>query len=641
MVLKTIKLSLLILVIGSCYQKNNVNKNYKLLARYALVDSFMKLYDNKGADSIYKIIDKQVAAEHWDSLTHTNAVVGFRLLLNNNYYDSAKKVIPKYYAQLDSNTFRDLYFELRRLETVCHTQLGMNLDAIKNSFAILPYYEKNKNYKRICGLNANIGWSYFNLLQWENAKKFTLKAIAEAKANKFDGLLPDYYQRMGAIFSAKLQFDTTNKISDFKMADDYFDKSLALMDTATPSWELSNLYINKGGLYILMKKFNQAISLNLKAEKINTILADEFGLVQVYNNLGNCYINLNDYSNAEKYFNLAVPLTQKFNDQKSIADLNSNLAVLYFKKGDYKKSAINYKDYVMYHFNELNTSKDATAQELAKKYETAKIENELIKERNLKLQANIRSRNIIWFSVLALLLIGIVVFLFWLNFKNKQKILLIKQNYENELRIKEAEAEERTRISRNLHDNLGAYASSVNHGLNLISNDGNNSDSDSLKDLKYAAQQIVLNLKNVVIELNQKPLGFIEFIDLLKSELLRVCKPYASIDFDIFEQLEFDKMLSPENQVHLKSIALEMVQNALKHSKATEIKFSIIESKGNIEIACSDNGCGLDDLNKSTGNGIANMKYRANLLKALFSIDKQSPNGTISKLTLNKSLSLS
>ncbi len=629
-----IVLLITMLLFFACNQNIDEQKDYKFLENYATISSLLNEHQLVIAAKYHDSLSPIVGRSNWDSLKLVHQLYGFKILLTNNYFDSGKKIIPLAYAKMDSLKFKDIFFEFRRLETVCLQQTEDNLKCIEKSLEILPYFEENKIHNRVCGLEANIGWSYFLLLQWENARTFTRKALNHAMENNLTDLYADYYQRLATIHAGKIQYDTTNKQQCYDSAIYYYKMSFNNMDTTTPSWDLSNYYINLSGLNHLMEYYEKAIICSEKAAMINQKMNDEVGVSMAYTNMGLAYKGLSNFEKAEYYYSKAFEIARKFNDLKTVSDLNKNLALLYYKTGDYKKSATFFQDHISYYFQNLNESSENQAMVLAKKYETARIEKELAEERNLKLEAKAQTQNLYWAIGFISLILILGAFIYWLNLKNKSKLAILKRQFEDEQLKKDTENLERIRISRNLHDNLGAYATSVIHGIEALNYV--NLDTNSIKELKYSAEQIVVNLKNVVIELNQKEMHFLDFIDIVKSELLRICSAYKDIDFDISDNIEFNKILNPDQQLHLKSIVLEMVQNSLKHSNASEISLQFIENGSNITIICLDNGKGIENTTIAAGNGMTNMKHRAQLLGAFYSIENSEKGGVLNRLTIPK-----
>ena len=75
--------------------------------------------------------------------------------------------------------------------------------------------------------------------------------------------------------------------------------------------------------------------------------------------------------------------------------------------------------------------------------------------------------------------------------------------------------------------------------------------------------------------------------------------------------------------------AKESINNAIKHSGASEMRFSMQQSNGNLVMSIEDNGKGIGDLDFTKGNGLTNLKHRADQLNGHFSIETLKPKGTL------------
>lgn len=75
--------------------------------------------------------------------------------------------------------------------------------------------------------------------------------------------------------------------------------------------------------------------------------------------------------------------------------------------------------------------------------------------------------------------------------------------------------------------------------------------------------------------------------------------------------------------------AKEAINNAIKHSGASEMRFAILQSNDNLVMSIEDNGKGIGDLDFTKGNGLTNLKHRVDQLNGHFSIETLKPNGTL------------
>jgi signal transduction histidine kinase len=85
------------------------------------------------------------------------------------------------------------------------------------------------------------------------------------------------------------------------------------------------------------------------------------------------------------------------------------------------------------------------------------------------------------------------------------------------------------------------------------------------------------------------------------------------------------KKLKLEVRQNLMLIAKEAINNAVKYSGGTALEISFKENKRRLEMTIKDNGKGLPGETHERGNGLRNMKMRAELINA--QIDFVNENG--------------
>jgi signal transduction histidine kinase len=93
-----------------------------------------------------------------------------------------------------------------------------------------------------------------------------------------------------------------------------------------------------------------------------------------------------------------------------------------------------------------------------------------------------------------------------------------------------------------------------------------------------------------------------------------------------------DQKLPGDKRRNIFLCVKETLNNALKHSQASEITISI-EADGQLKISIADNGIGVDLQNlRQFGNGLQNISRRMKSIGGSFKIENK--NGTITTLTL-------
>lgn len=177
--------------------------------------------------------------------------------------------------------------------------------------------------------------------------------------------------------------------------------------------------------------------------------------------------------------------------------------------------------------------------------------------------------------------------------------------------------EEKSRISRELHDELGARAALMAHNASLLREEAGESNplvplavrvSEATADMLTALRETVWTLKQEAITVESLWLRYKNFIAKLAAT-------YGHIHFVVEE----DEWLPTEpldyaRALHLLRILQEAVINAAKHSGASTITSSARLPSGRVCLSVMDDGRGFDvevERARGEGNGLYNMQHRA------------------------------
>lgn len=104
--------------------------------------------------------------------------------------------------------------------------------------------------------------------------------------------------------------------------------------------ELSLMEYNLGTLYLAQKKFALAL------DKFKKVLVDDLqsgnqkNIAECYNNIGACYLGLNDLKTAEAFLNKGFEIREKINDENGLRNSFVDLADLNIQNGHYNEALI-------------------------------------------------------------------------------------------------------------------------------------------------------------------------------------------------------------------------------------------------------------------------------------------------------------
>ena len=235
-----------------------------------------------------------------------------------------------------------------------------------------------------------------------------------------------------------------------------------------------------------------------------------------------------------------------------------------------------------------------------------------------------------WFrTIAALLIVGIIVYLVYQynHRKYMQKI--------SELQTKQKVQNEKDRISRELHDDLGTTANMLMYNASLLDEELKETEMHLIKEkIKDASSDMLLSLRETVWTLKQETISSEDVWTRFKNFISKMQRTYSSKHFEIVEIELPAKELTYNKALHVIRILQEAVNNAVKHADCTCIKCSYFTKDDCITFEVQDNGKGFDTGQSFTGSGLENMKHRSKESGINLQITSKRNNGTSITLQL-------
>lgn len=194
----------------------------------------------------------------------------------------------------------------------------------------------------------------------------------------------------------------------------------------------------------------------------------------------------------------------------------------------------------------------------------------------------------------------------------------------------DAEERERQRIGRDLHDGLGGMLAGIKMNLSQQSKtDNRNLDTvinrldESVKELRHIAR-------------NMMPESLLKIG--LEDALHDLCELLQIEDTRIeFQPINIDKNLPLAMQMHIYRIVQELLNNAIRHAKPSNIILQCSQHQNIVHITVEDDGCGFDQelIREKPGIGFSNIKNRVEYLKGNIDIESAKNEGTSINIEIN------
>jgi signal transduction histidine kinase len=192
---------------------------------------------------------------------------------------------------------------------------------------------------------------------------------------------------------------------------------------------------------------------------------------------------------------------------------------------------------------------------------------------------------------------------------------------------------ERGRIAKDIHDDLGSSLTRI-----MMLGERAEEDLESERQVDGHIGKIVTTARHTVQALdeivwavnpeNDTLDGLVQYISHYADEFFE--NSDVSCLLDIPTDLP-DATLSAEFRHDLFLVVKESFNNVLKHSHATRVRLQVTASADAIDIVIEDNGSGFDPnepRDGRKGNGLFNMRKRANAIAAEFSVTSIAGSGT-------------
>jgi len=235
---------------------------------------------------------------------------------------------------------------------------------------------------------------------------------------------------------------------------------------------------------------------------------------------------------------------------------------------------------------------------------------------------------------------GIIVFV--LIYQKKQFQYLserkqLKADYEKEILESRLEIQEQTMksISQEVHDNVGQVLSVAKLNLGMIGlNDPGLVVQEKINNVSELLQKAIKDLRDLSKSLHSDVIAEKGLLKAIENEvdILKKTGAYA-----VILNIEGDYYHLPEQkELILFRIFQEIINNIIKHAKASSIDVRIFFQLQQLMLCIHDNGIGFDIGSIDTGKGIGlrNIINRSQLIGASYSIDSLPGKGTAIKIIL-------
>lgn len=453
-------------------------------------------------------------------------------------------------------------------------------EAEKDFKEALRYALETKDYRSELSIRNNLGSFYLTKGDFGSGLKQYKSCLQLAKKKG---------HAIGQGFSYGNICNTYHYLGKIDFAEIYIDSAIYQFELEKDMDYLGMSYLVKANLAIEKKKYDKALKAVNKVLETHRIKRNMDNYIQAQLVLAELYDQQGDYGKSIQYL-------KEHHRLKDSVSSKTNYGKLAEMQALYGKEKLEYK---------LNT---------------AHAENTILqKENELK---KTRARLIIGFSIAFVIIVLGGFYIRYVRIKKRNQALFSK-------RLIERVDEERSRISRDLHDDIGQSLSLLRSKIDMYEKQ-KLENLDSIKSELSEVIEFTRNISHVLHPVFISKIGLYRSLVSLTNNTEKSTGIICSIDAD-----ESINTLSLDRQTQVFRILQECINNTIKHADASALKIEFNSQGDFFEVVYRDNGKKAFQQTQNEGIGLMTIRERSNLLKAKVNFEF-TPKGFVLTLKFKK-----
>jgi PAS domain S-box-containing protein len=195
----------------------------------------------------------------------------------------------------------------------------------------------------------------------------------------------------------------------------------------------------------------------------------------------------------------------------------------------------------------------------------------------------------------------------------------------------EAQEKERSRIARDLHDDICQRLALLSMELGQVNRSSNGSPETmkkSLEDIRKHCSEIAGDVQALSHQLHSSKLDYLGIVSAMRGFCTELSKQHElNIEFS---ERNVPAQLPKDVSLCLFRIAQEALHNAVKYSGVSQFTVDLSGVEGAVQLMISDAGAGFDveEAKKNRGLGLLSMQERIHLVHGTFSVESRRGHGT-------------
>ena len=504
--------------------------------------------------------------------------------------------------------------------------------AMVNYLKALSFFERTGNEQNSDFVRNNIGVIYLEMRNYPKALEILNEVAKYRKATGKDYLYASTLTNIASIYKNQ---------KDFEKAETAYLEALDIFQKEEDDYYISTTYNNLATLYNAQGKSGPAISFAEKGLALAEQVGADYDYALIESNLAKSYHDLKDYQKSREYYVRALNHFRSQNAEDDMASMYLLMSPVYAALGMPDSSAYYTTAYVDLNKKLTEQEIQQLTTDLEARYQSEQKDAAIARQ-----QLELRTKNFqLYGSLVLAVVLGLVGYLLY----SQQKLKNRQLTQEGELKVALAQIEaqnqlqeQRMLISRDLHDNIGAQLTFI------ISAIENLKYFDPIKDTlthRYESianftKQTITELRDTIWAMNSGQLTLGQLSSRISDYLQKAGISTLGINFEfhVDENIDPEFHLVSSEGIQIYRIVQEAIQNALKYAYPSQILVAVSKENDDFKLSVKDDGTGFIESESKAGNGLFNMRKRADELGGSLQIESGAGKGTLITLLIPNKL---
>lgn len=560
-------------------------------------------------------------------LSQAYSDLGYAFMEKGELIDARKNYQQALRLRYQTGDSTKIYSTITNLGSVYQRDFQSD-SAMVNYLKALSFFERTGNEGNADFIRNNIGVIYLEMRNYPKALEILQEVAAYRKVQGNDYTLAFTLTNIGNIYK---------NLKEFGKAEENYTEALRIFQKEADDYYTSTTYNNLATLYNAQGESALAISYAEKGLALAGQVGADYDYALIESNLAKSYHDLKNYPESRAYYLRALAHFKAQNAEDDVATMYLLMSPVY--------AALNMPDSSAYYtaaYVDLNKKLiEQEIQQLTSNLET-RYQSEQKDAAIARQELELRTKNFqLYGSLVLALVLALVGYLLYSQQKLKNRQILQEGGLKvalGQIETQNKLQDQRMLISRDLHDNIGAQLTFI------ISAIENLKYFDPIKEtlthrydsIANFTKQTITELRDTIWAMNSGNITLGQLSSRIADFLERAGISTLGINFDFEVEKGVDpnfNLVSSEG-IQIYRIVQEAIQNSLKYAYPSQILVSVSQSKNDLQLTIKDDGTGFVESEIKAGNGLYNMRKRAEELGGTLAIQSEAGKGTSVTLVL-------